>query len=725
MANEAKIIITGDSSGAVGAISRLKTEFNALQSISAKAMAFGGALAGSAIVASLVGTTKAVIDQADALSKMSQKTGLAVEDLSRLQYAADMSGVSAEALQKGLTALAIGMAEAATGAGPMAEKYAKLGISVRNADGTMKSSRDVLGELADQFQKMPDGVEKTNLAVAFFGQKLGADMIPMLNAGRAGLKAMGDEAEALGVVMSGDLAKKAEEFNDNMERLGKLSSALGISIAGSLVPALNDMLAAFLEANKQGFGFWTGLNAAATGNDVAKRLASINAQIERYNALKASGATPLMGSYDAEITALEKQKSLYEAINKLRNGDGGQSAEQVAAKRVSIEAQMQAKLAELAKLRSIAEGKVSADILDTDDKRTAAQIKNAEKIRDAFSTAWKSAIKDAEAAGQAAAKLFEQAANTRSSGADRAADKRRSALSPEDQQKSIQSDFADAAKAADSAATMARFAELYGRTENAAKLAKEAERAADKAAKLADKIDDPELGARAIEQAAEIQAQLQEAQARQKQADQAAYQKQADTTATKITELDSMITGLQAKAAAIKVEADIAAAQGALVTLQGELAKLQDKTITVTVNTVNTTTAGGVENASIPATEKGFARGGFTGPGGKWQPAGIVHAGEFVHRQEVVRQPGALAFLARFNQIGMEALRRNGYANGGLVNNIRSPSISPRSSPAATGSNATFNLPGFGRFDAYVAPDVLGELKGAFAKEALKKGGRR
>jgi len=64
----------------------------------------------------------------------------------------------------------------------------------------------------------------------------------------------------------------------------------------------------------------------------------------------------------------------------------------------------------------------------------------------------------------------------------------------------------------------------------------------------------------------------------------------------------------------------------------------------------------------------GFSDGGWTGPGGKYQPAGIVHADEFVTRQEVVRQPGALQFLSAFNRQGMDALRGwRGYADGGLV----------------------------------------------------------
>lgn len=163
-ANEAKIVFTADTRNAVSAVGRLKTELASLDAISSKALGFGLVGAATAAVAAIVTSTKAIADQGDALNKMSQKTGLAVEELSKLQYAADLSGVSSEALQKGLVSLSGGMVEAATGAGPLAEKYAALGITLRNADGTMKSSGAVLGELADRFQAMPDGVEKTALA---------------------------------------------------------------------------------------------------------------------------------------------------------------------------------------------------------------------------------------------------------------------------------------------------------------------------------------------------------------------------------------------------------------------------------------------------------------------------------------------------------------------------------------------------------------------------------
>jgi tape measure domain-containing protein len=72
--------------------------------------------------------------------------------------------------------------------------------------------------------------------------------------------------------------------------------------------------------------------------------------------------------------------------------------------------------------------------------------------------------------------------------------------------------------------------------------------------------------------------------------------------------------------------------------------------------------------ANATKSMSGFSGGGFTGIGPKYAAAGVVHRGEFVHRREVVRQPGARSFLERFNRIGMAALDGlRGYASGGFV----------------------------------------------------------
>ncbi|WP_124350341.1 phage tail tape measure protein [Pseudomonas chlororaphis] len=56
-----------------------------------------------------------------------------------------------------------------------------------------------------------------------------------------------------------------------------------------------------------------------------------------------------------------------------------------------------------------------------------------------------------------------------------------------------------------------------------------------------------------------------------------------------------------------------------------------------------------------------FSSGGYTGDGGKYEPKGVVHGGEFVVRKEVVSQPGAREFLERMNS------NSKGYADGGYV----------------------------------------------------------
>ena len=64
----------------------------------------------------------------------------------------------------------------------------------------------------------------------------------------------------------------------------------------------------------------------------------------------------------------------------------------------------------------------------------------------------------------------------------------------------------------------------------------------------------------------------------------------------------------------------------------------------------------------------GFADGGWTGAGGKYQVAGYVHKGEYVQPSERLREPGALSFMRMFHAQGMEAIDRwRGYADGGLV----------------------------------------------------------
>lgn len=101
----------------------------------------------------------------------------------------------------------------------------------------------------------------------------------------------------------------------------------------------------------------------------------------------------------------------------------------------------------------------------------------------------------------------------------------------------------------------------------------------------------------------------------------------------------------------------------------------------------------------------GWDSGGYTGPGGKYEPAGIVHKGEYVLNQSATQRMG-VATLDRINK---------GYANGGLVGGGSAPMgggdmkvelINQSSQPVqAKASGPTFN----GK--EYVTTIILSDLR--------------
>jgi len=230
-----------------------------LKSSQNKLAVFGDvAKASMAVVAASVGAAaiaigvsiKTAIDNADKVNKLSQSTGTTTEEFTKLRYAAELADVSQESLSKSLVKLSKAMIDTAGGAtGPASEAFKALGINVKNTDGTLKSSNDVLGEVANKFQGYTDGAAKTAIAVALFG-KAGAEMIPLLNAGKQGLADSADEAEKFGLVLDKKTTMAAEAFNDNLTRMNKIKEGLILTITAKMLPAFEQFSETLLEARQ-------------------------------------------------------------------------------------------------------------------------------------------------------------------------------------------------------------------------------------------------------------------------------------------------------------------------------------------------------------------------------------------------------------------------------------------------------------------------------------------
>jgi hypothetical protein len=236
-----KVRIDADTGGLQRGISDAQGKLGKFASVSKTAVLALGKLGLAAVAAGFVAVAAGVgkvIAEADKMAKTAQKIGIMVEELGRLKYAADLSGVSFESLQTSVNRLNRSMADMAAGKTNDASRALDaLGISVKNADGTMRTSSEVMSDIAEKFSQYEDGANKSALAMAIFG-RAGADMIPMLNQGKAALEESKKEASAFGAVMSGSLTKASEQFNDNLSRLKTALYGVFVQIAERVVPWL-------------------------------------------------------------------------------------------------------------------------------------------------------------------------------------------------------------------------------------------------------------------------------------------------------------------------------------------------------------------------------------------------------------------------------------------------------------------------------------------------------
>lgn len=188
----------------------------------------------AAVATGVVGQAiKRQIDYADALGETAEKLNISTEALSEYRYAAELSGVSTEALQSGLSRLNRQIVD-------NSDKFAELGINVKNADGSFRDSTDVMGELAEVISQMPDGAEKAALAMEFFGRS-GAELIPLLNRGKEGIAALADEARSMGLVITQDQADAAGAFNDSLDKINKTIQGVTIAAFAALSPYIQQV----------------------------------------------------------------------------------------------------------------------------------------------------------------------------------------------------------------------------------------------------------------------------------------------------------------------------------------------------------------------------------------------------------------------------------------------------------------------------------------------------
>ena len=241
MAEELKVNITGDASqlkGALNSAGGQVTSFSQKIGKVGKIATVAGALVVAGFAKIVTGTAKV----GDMFDKMSLRTGIAVEDLSALAYAADISGTDIGTLEKGIKGLTKVMDDASKGVGEGMEAFEELNIQVTDAEGNLRSTVDVIKEAATKIGAIENPTKQAALAMDLFGAKAGPQLLPLLKAGEGGIDDLMKKAKELGITMSTESATSAAEFTDRVTDLKGSLAGAGRTIGEVLIPAIIPMI---------------------------------------------------------------------------------------------------------------------------------------------------------------------------------------------------------------------------------------------------------------------------------------------------------------------------------------------------------------------------------------------------------------------------------------------------------------------------------------------------
>ena len=212
-------------------------------SVTATALAAAAAAAGAAVAAAgkqLIEFTTDGAAYADEILTMSQVTGIATDDLQAYQYAAGLVDVSVETLTGSMKKNLQSMSKAADGNESMAAAYEKLGVTVTNADGSIRDSETVYWELIDALGNIEDETERNATAMEVLG-KSATDLNPLILAGSETMKELKDEAADAGYILSGDTLDAFGAFDDQLEKLDSGTQAAKNALGTVLLPILTDL----------------------------------------------------------------------------------------------------------------------------------------------------------------------------------------------------------------------------------------------------------------------------------------------------------------------------------------------------------------------------------------------------------------------------------------------------------------------------------------------------
>ncbi len=212
---------------------RLQAFGAGLRSIGTRITAFGASLA-----APLAASVKLFSSAGDQLDKMSKRTGVSVEALSELGFAAEQSGADLATLEAGIRIMQRTMGDASQGLATAVDAFAALGLSAEQLAGLSPEQQFTV--IAERLSQIADPTARAAAAMDVFG-KSGTKLLPLLSDGAKGMAELRDQAHALGLTVSTESARDAALLTDTLNILWRVLKQGVFTIGSALAPVIVDV----------------------------------------------------------------------------------------------------------------------------------------------------------------------------------------------------------------------------------------------------------------------------------------------------------------------------------------------------------------------------------------------------------------------------------------------------------------------------------------------------
>lgn len=217
-----------------GSLNRISAKFKGFAAgirgvgsqLASSKIGLGSILTEAVTTVGIAGAVKAYAAAGATLHQLSQRTGMTVEQLSKLKYAAAVTHVELDDVANGLRGMDKFMGKVNDGGEETQKTLHHLGLTAADLKGL--NPDQLFEKLATGVGRVADPTERAALAMQVFGRG-GALLLPVIN----NLAALQKEAEEMGFVMSEETAEKAHQLERRLTLLGMASKGV-FSAIGSI-----------------------------------------------------------------------------------------------------------------------------------------------------------------------------------------------------------------------------------------------------------------------------------------------------------------------------------------------------------------------------------------------------------------------------------------------------------------------------------------------------------